>query len=58
LLTFYDIPAKHRTHVRTTNPIESVFTTVRRRTVRMNGRLSQEIAKLMAFKLIAIAVKT
>ena len=31
LLTFYDFPAEHRKHIRTTNPIESVFATVRNR---------------------------
>ena len=40
LLTFFDFPADHWDHLRTTNPIESVFATVRHRTVRMKGALS------------------
>jgi putative transposase len=44
--------------VRTTNPIESVFATVRHRTVRTKGALSQATAKLMVFKLITAAAKT
>ena len=58
LLAFSDFPAEHWDHVRTTNPIESVFATVRHRTVRTKGALSQETAKLMAFKLITAASKT
>jgi putative transposase len=58
LLTFYDFPAEHWEHVRTTNPIESVFATVRHRTVRTKGALSQDTAKLMVFKLITAAAKT
>jgi transposase-like protein len=37
LLAFYDSPAGHWVHLRTTNPIESVFATVRHRTVRTKG---------------------
>jgi putative transposase len=58
LLAFYDYPAEHWDHVRTTNPIESVFATVRHRTIRTKGALSQETAKLMVFKLIMAAAKT
>ena len=58
LLAFYDFPAEHWEHVRTTNLIESVFATVRHRTVRTKGALSQETAKLMVFKLITAAAKT
>jgi transposase-like protein len=58
LLTFFDFPAEHWTHLRTTNPIESVFSTVRHRTVRMKGALSQETAKTMVFKLIIAASKS
>jgi transposase-like protein len=58
LLAFYDFPAEHWDHLRTTNPIESVFATVRHRTVRTKGALSQETAKLMVFKLIAAAART
>ena len=58
LLAFYGFPAEHWDHVRTTNPIESVFATVRHRTFRTKGALSQETAKLMVFKLITAAAKT
>ena len=58
LLAFYDFPAEHWDHIRTSNPIESVFATVRPRTVRTKGALSQETAKLMVFKLITAASKT
>ena len=58
LLTFYDFPAEHWDHLRTSNPIESVFATVRHRTVRMKGALSQHTARLMVFKLIMTAAKT
>ncbi|QCO04883.1 IS256 family transposase [Azospirillum argentinense] len=58
LLAFYDFPAEHWDHVRTSNPIESVFATVRHRTVRTKGALSQNTAKLMVFKLITAAAKT
>jgi putative transposase len=58
LLTFYDFPAEHWDHLRSSNPIESVFATVRHRTVRTKGALSQETAKLMVFKLVMVAAKT
>jgi putative transposase len=58
LLAFYNFPAEHWDHVRTTNPIESVFATVRHRTVRVKGALSQDTAKLMVFKLITAASRT
>ena len=58
LLTFYDFPADHWDHLRTGNPIESVFATVRHRTVRTKGALSQKTAKLMVFKLVQAAAKT
>jgi delta 1-pyrroline-5-carboxylate dehydrogenase len=58
LLTFYDFPAEHWDRRRTSNPIESVFATVRHRIVRTKGALSQETAKLMVFKLITAAAKT
>ena len=57
-LTFFDFPADHWDHLRTTNPIESVFATVRHRTVRMKGALSQDTARLMVFKLVMAAAKT
>ncbi len=58
LLTFYDFPAEHWDHLRTSNPIESVFATVRHRTVRSKGALSQDTARLMVFKLVMAAAKT
>jgi putative transposase len=58
LLTFYDFPAEHWDHLRTGNPIESVFATVRHRTVRTKGALSQKTAKLMVFRLVQAAAKT
>ena len=45
-------------HLRTANPIESVFATVRHRTVRTKGALSQKTARLMVFKLVMAASKT
>jgi len=58
LLAFYDLPAEHWDHLRTTNPIESVFATVRHRTVRTKGSLSPTTARLMVFKLVVAASKT
>ena len=58
LLTFYDLPAEHWDHLRTSNPIESVFATVRHRTVRSKGALSQDTARLMVFKLVMAAART
>jgi putative transposase len=58
LLTFYDFPAEHWDHLRTSNPIESVFATVRHRTVRTKSALSQDTARLMVFKLVMAAAKT
>ena len=46
LLAFFDFPAEHWDHLRTSNPIESVFATVRHRTVRTKGALSAKTAKL------------
>jgi len=58
LLAFFDFPAEHWDHLRTSNPIESVFATVRHRTVRTKGSLSQRTARLMVFKLVSAASKT
>src|SRR6476469_706399 len=58
LLTFYDFPAEHWDHLRTSNPLESVFASVRHRTVRTKGALSQDTARLMVFKLVMAAAKT
>jgi transposase-like protein len=51
LLTFYDFPAEHWKHVRTTNPIESTFATVRLRTAKTKGCLSRQTALAMVYKL-------
>lgn len=55
LLTFYDFPAEHWKHIRTTNPIESTFATVRHRTRRTKGCLSRKTGLAMAFKLMMSA---
>ena len=55
LLSFYDFPAEHWKHIRTTNPIESTFATVRLRTVKTKGCLSRKTVLAMAFKLILSA---
>ena len=53
-----ELPGEHWDHLRTSNPIESVFATVRHRTVRTKGALSQDTARLMVFKLVMAAAKT
>jgi transposase-like protein len=58
LLAFYEFPAEHWDDLRTSNPIESVFATVRHRTVRTKGALSQTTAKLMVFTLVRAASRT
>ena len=58
LLVFYDFPAEHWKHLRTTNPIESAFATVRHRTIRSKGCLSNKTALAMVFKLVDGAQKT
>jgi len=55
LLTFYDFPAEHWKHIRTTNPIESTFATVRLRTAKTRGCLSRKTALTMAFQLARCA---
>ncbi len=50
LLTFYDFPAEHWKHIRTTNPIESTFATVRLRTTKTKGCLSRTTALTRVFK--------
>ncbi len=57
LLTFYDFPAEHWKHLRTTNPIESTFATVRQRTTKTKGCLSRATALTMVFKLCQSAAK-
>jgi transposase-like protein len=58
LLSFYDFPAEHWKHLRTTNVIESSFATVRHRTVRSKGCLSNKTALAMIFKLAEAAEKS
>ncbi len=58
LLVFYDFPALHWLHLRTTNPIESTFATVRLRTVKTKGSGSRSACLMMVFKLMETAAKT
>jgi transposase-like protein len=58
LLAFYDFPAEHWKHLRTSNPIESTFATVRHRTIRSKGCLSNKTALAMVFKLVDAAQKS
>jgi putative transposase len=58
LLAFYDFPAEHWKHLRTTNVIESSFATVRHRTVRSKGCLSNKTALAMIFKLTEAAERS
>ena len=55
LLAFYDFPAEHWIHIRTTNPIESTFATVRLRTVRTKGCGSRTATLTMVWKLVQAA---
>jgi putative transposase len=57
LLTFYDFPAEHWVHLRTTNPIESTFATVRLRTTKTRGMLTRDTMLTMVFKLATCAQK-
>jgi len=57
LLTFYDFPAEHWRHIRTTNPIESTFSTVRLRTAKARNCFSSKTVVTMAFKLCQCAQK-
>src|SRR6201987_2153930 len=58
LLAFYDFPAEHWKHLRTTNPIERNFAPVRHRTIRSKGCLSNKTALAMVFKLVEGAQKS
>ena len=58
LLAYYDFPAEHWKHSRTSNPIESTFATVRHRTIRSKGCLSNKTALAMVFKLVEGAQKS
>ena len=55
LLAFYDFPAEHWQHLRTSNPIESTFSTVRLRTSKTKGAGSRTACLAMAFKLVESA---
>jgi len=55
LLTFFDLPAEHWVHLRTTNPIESAFSTVKARTKKTKGAGSRQAGLAMAFKLLLAA---
>lgn len=57
LLAFYDYPAEHWVHIRTTNPIESTFATVRLRTRRSRNCGSRQTTLAMVFKLLQTAQK-
>ncbi len=57
LLTFYDFPAEHWIHLRTTNPIESMFATVRLRHRRTKGNGSRQACLTMVYKLMESAAK-
>jgi transposase-like protein len=57
LLAFYDFPAEHWKHIRTTNPIESTFATVRHRTTKTKGCLSRQSALAMTHQLMLSAKK-
>jgi transposase-like protein len=58
LLTFYEFPAKHWQSLRTTNPIESTFATIRHRTARTKGCVTRDSLLHMMFKLGQCAEKT
>jgi len=55
LLTFYDFPAEHWAHIRTTNPIESTFATIRHRTTRTKGWVSRNTLMGLVFQLALTA---
>jgi putative transposase len=57
LMMFYDFPAAHWIHIRTTNPIESTFSTVRLRTKKTRGNSSRGMTEAMVFQLIKKAEK-
>ncbi|MDR1471818.1 MAG: transposase, partial [Synergistaceae bacterium] len=51
MLTFYDFPAEHWSHIRTSNPVESMFSTIRLRTSKTRNCGSRDTALAMMFKL-------
>lgn len=58
LLAFYDFPAEHWKHIRSTNPIESTFATVRLRHNKTKGNGTREACLVMVFKLVQAAERT
>ena len=56
-MAFYDFPAEHWVHIRTTNPIESTFATIRHRTDRARGCVTRTTMLTMIFKLGMCAEK-
>lgn len=50
MLAFYDFPAEHRVHIRTTNPIESAFATIRHRSDKAKGCVSRATMLAMLYK--------
>lgn len=54
-MNFYDFPAEHWIHIRTTNPIESTFSTIRLRTAKTRGQGTIETTLKMVFKLAEAA---
>jgi putative transposase len=58
LLTFYDFPAEHWIHIRTTHPIESSFATIRHRTTRTKNRVSRNTLLGLVFQLALTAEKS
>ena len=57
MLAFYDFPARHWCHIRTSNPIESTFATVRLRTHKTRNCVSRASIFAMVFKLVQAAEK-
>jgi len=57
LLAFFDFPAEHWQHIRTTNPIESTFATIRHRTDKARGCMSRKTILVMIYKLGLCAEK-
>ena len=57
LLAFFDFPAEHWPHIRSTNPIESTFATIRLRTDKTRGCVSKDTILALVFKLVQSAEK-
>jgi len=58
LTSFFSFPAEHWQHLKTTNPIESAFATIKLRTITPKGAGNKEMAEVMAFKLLMEAEKS